>query len=131
MWIGTGSYENNIKKWIHERDLEGKVILTGIRSDVNKLMSAMDVFIMPSYYEGFGISLIEAQTNGLTCFASDRVPREVDVTGNVNFLSLDDYNVWANSILDCQGDLRKDDYGDMKEVSSIIEKKYTEIMGER
>jgi len=55
-------------------------------------------FIMPSLYEGFGISLIEAQAMGLKCFASDSIPHSVDC-GGITFLSLNkNEKFWADSI---------------------------------
>ena len=58
----------------------------------------MDVVLMPSFNEGLGIALIEAQVNGLHCIASTGVPQEADVTGNVFFLPLD-VEKWVECIL--------------------------------
>lgn len=48
----------------------------------------MDIFILPSHFEGLGLVLIEAQASGLPCFASDTVPKEADVTGLVEYIEL-------------------------------------------
>ena len=71
---------------------------TGTVSDAWRYYSAMDCLVMPSFYEGLPISLIEAQANGLNCVVSDTVSREADVTGIVSFLSLDDYPSWLDNV---------------------------------
>lgn len=65
------------------------MLFLGRRSDVAEIMQAMDVFVLPSRFEGLGLVLIEAQTAGLKCFASVSVPREARVTGNLEFLEFD------------------------------------------
>lgn len=80
--------------------LDSKVLLLGKREDVNDIYQAMDIFVMPSLFEGVPVTGIEAQFAGLPCVFSDRVPQEVDFTGNCNFVGLDrDINVWAEIIL--------------------------------
>ena len=61
----------------------------------------MDVFVFPSFKEGLGLSVIEAEAVGLPCVGSDGVPRDVDLTGSVSFLSLADSPArWATEILE-------------------------------
>ena len=55
---------------------------------------------MPSLYEGFPISLVEAQTAGLKCIVSDNITKKVNITGLVKFVSLkDDEQIWAENII--------------------------------
>ena len=75
------------------------VIMTGVRPDVDRLMQAMDVFILPSLWEGLGMVLVEAQAAGLPCFASEAVPREAAVTDLCTFLPLNHPELWAEKIL--------------------------------
>ena len=78
----------------------GKVILLGNRFDVNKLLSCMDVFLLPSRFEGLGIVYIEAQASGMPVFASDQVPEEAFVTELIHKCSLQDEPAyWAERIL--------------------------------
>jgi len=99
--VGDGELMDDINKKIHTLDLSDSVILTGARSDVSKLLQAMDVFVFPSLFEGLGIVLLEAQASGLLCFASKGViPEQVNVTGNVKFIDLNKGPAyWAEQIL--------------------------------
>ena len=64
------------------------MVFTGLRSDVDRLLQAMDVFLFPSVYEGLPLSIIEAQAAGLPCLISDKVPDECRITDCVQQLSL-------------------------------------------
>lgn len=100
MIVGEGKLIRDVNKKIKEYNIENKVILLGKRSNVNEILSAFDVYVMPSLYEGLSISLIEAQVNGLKCYTSDSVDKKSNITGNVKFLSLDNgAEFWARKIL--------------------------------
>jgi len=76
------------------------VIFTGIREDIPKLLSAMDIFIFPSHFEGFPVSLVEAQASGLQCLISDRITDDIMITDHIEKISLDKGSrVWADRIL--------------------------------
>ena len=60
----------------------------GVVPNVAEYEQAMDVFVMPSLYEGLPLSVVEAQIAGLPCLASDTITQEVNLTGLVNFLSI-------------------------------------------
>lgn len=98
--IGEGEYEDRIRRQIERLGLTDSVRLLGVRKDIPKLLSAMDVFVLPSRFEGLGIVLLEAQANGLSCFASDTVAKEVNATGRIKFLSLSSSaEQWARQIV--------------------------------
>ena len=63
--VGKGDLENDIKARIDALGISDSVIFTGVRADVPALMSAMDVFVFPSFYEGMPNTVIEAQATGL------------------------------------------------------------------
>ncbi len=94
----SGSTMDEIKRMVNTLGIEDKVIFTGIRSDVNKLMMGMDLFIFPSKFEGFGLVLVEAQASGLKCIASDKVPKDSKCTDRIVFLPLDDDNKWIDEM---------------------------------
>lgn len=103
MLVGTGELQKEIRELCKSLQIENKVIFTGVRTDVNRLMQAMDVFVLPSLWEGLGIVAVEAQAAGLPCILSDRVPKECVRTDNlVSFYSLEDsLNCWVQEILRC------------------------------
>ncbi|MBO5069698.1 MAG: glycosyltransferase family 1 protein [Roseburia sp.] len=98
---GVGSTMNEMKAKAETYGLKDRVRFLGSVSNIPDLLQMSDVFVFPSRYEGLGISLMEAQAAGLSCFASKgRIPKEADVTGNVKFLSLESgAKVWADQIL--------------------------------
>lgn len=101
MLVGKGELENEIKAEIEKLGIENNVIFTGVRSDVPDLLSAMDVFVFPSFYEGMPNTVIEAQATGLPCVISDSITREANVTGIVDYLSLkDEPSVWAEKAIE-------------------------------
>ena len=70
-----------------------------LRFTVNCLMQAADVFLLPSFHEGFPVTIVEAQSAGLPCLVSANLSREVDITKSVKFVSIDaDANEWSNII---------------------------------
>jgi glycosyltransferase involved in cell wall biosynthesis len=100
MLVGDGSLRSEITKQINEYGLTNKVIMTGSRNDVHRLMQAMDVFVFPSLFEGFGNVIVEAQAAGLPCIVSDTIPNEVELTNLVEFINLKQSpEFWANQIL--------------------------------
>lgn len=99
LWlIGTGELEGQIKEKVKKLNLSKNVKFLGVRNDVNKLMQAMDIFVLPSNYEGLPVVGIEAQVVGLQCFFSDKITQEVKITSNVKFLQLD-VEEWKYNIL--------------------------------
>ena len=97
--VGDGPLKKSIESRIHELNLEEYVILLGVRDDVPDLLSAFDLFMLPSRSEGLGIVLIEAQINGLQCLVSDNVPAESNILDKVTYLSLEEENsTWAQKV---------------------------------
>ena len=99
--VGEGPLFDQVKKMTQKMGIEENVLFLGVRSDVNRLMQAMDAFIFPSLYEGLGIVLIEAQAAGLKCFTSaDVVPQEAKVTELLHYINLNEpASVWAEEVL--------------------------------
>lgn len=98
--IGEGEKEKKIHRLAKQCGLNDKIIFLGKRDDVNKLYQAMDVFLLPSLFEGIPVVGIEAQCSGLCCVFSDKVPQETKISNNCRFVSLDeDDDVWAETIV--------------------------------
>ena len=98
--VGEGPDFEKIKYLIQEHTYSKRIIVYGETTEPEKLYAAMDVFLFPSRYEGLGIALLEAQISGLPCIASDVMPTEVLLGGQVQLLSLDeDITFWINAVL--------------------------------
>ncbi len=117
--IGDGTLKPAIVKKVKKLNLQDSVRFMGIQKDIPYFMQAMDAFIMPSLYEGLPVTLIEAQAAGLKCFVSDTVDNNVDITGLVDFIPLDDSpKIWAEYILNNINYERKNTF------NQIVTKKY-------
>lgn len=105
--VGSGVLEKQIIELVHEKKLDEHVTFLGARNDVASILSAMDYFILPSLWEGFGIVFIEAQAMGVYCFASDRVPKATDA-GQIDYISLNKSPLeWAKYIYNKHTQLKK------------------------
>lgn len=104
--IGGGELENKIREKVSNMKLSEFVYFEGIQKDVFSFLKRADVFVFPSKWEGFGISLAEAMRTGLPSVASNvgGIPELID--DGVNGLLVD---VEAESI--AQGMLRMADKG--------------------
>lgn len=119
--LGNGELLDSVKNKVKELDLERKVLFLGERDDVYRILQAFDLVLFPSLYEGLPFSLIEAQASGLKIFSSDRVSHEVDVTGNVFFLSLNkSAHSWAEFICNHSTNVRR-------KTDTLIQKKVIQL----
>ena len=98
--IGQGPLQDQIKEKVRELGIEDSVRFAGQVDNASDYYNAMDVFVLPSLYEGLGMVLIEAQANELPCIASTEVPKKASVSNQVEFISLKEENKkWADNIL--------------------------------
>ena len=99
--IGSGPEMDSVKAKLKSLNLDDQCIILSNRTDIPALLSAMDVFIFPSEYEGLGISLIEAQLKGLRCIVSSNVPCAATISNLVCRKDLKETPTkWAESALD-------------------------------
>ena len=132
--IGQGELMPSIKEKAREYGLSESVFFLGQQKDMGKYYQAMDVFVLPSKMEGFGIVNLEAQSSGLKCVVSDVVPNEANVIGSMVKLSINDSpEKWAKEICDASED--RDDYSEMikskgfdiRQSARVLEKKYKAV----
>lgn len=97
--VGDGDLRPSIVAKIKELQIEDCVILAGSRGDVAEIMSAMDVFVFPSLYEGLPVTVVEAQAAGLHCLISSCITEDVDISELVERLPINDTEAWVERIL--------------------------------
>jgi glycosyltransferase involved in cell wall biosynthesis len=98
--VGDGELKPQIEEQINYLGLKEKVRLTGVVSNANDYLQAMDVFVFPSIYEGLGIAAIEAQAAGLPCIVSDAIPHEAHISNLLIPLSTQQTSqCWATLIV--------------------------------
>lgn len=108
---GTGPIEQEVKQRARELGVDGFVRFLGVRQDIPELLAAMDLFLLPSLFEGLPVTLLETQASGLPALVSDRVTQEMDKVGLVRFLPLDeDVSCWLNAILDAKVNEKRECY---------------------
>lgn len=107
--VGSGELKEEINEKVQKLNLLEKVIFTGVRADVSGILSALDVFVFPSFYEGMPNTVIEAQATGLPCIISDTITREANITGLVKYKSLQSSEEeWANEAINSVTITRKE-----------------------
>lgn len=95
--VGEGSEREHLKRRAIELNVQEHVIMLGARVDNSQLLQAMDIFVFPSVYEGFGMALVEAQASGMPCICSNRIPQEAQICKDIEALELK-ADKWAESI---------------------------------
>lgn len=100
-----GDQYDHIVERVRNEGLEDQVYFLGKRTDIGAFLSAMDVFLFPSLYEGMPFALVEAQANGLSCVIADTISEEADmVPGQIRAFSLDiSPEVWAEAVVETEG----------------------------
>lgn len=97
--IGNAGKHSLILEEIKKYGLQDKVILLDFQAEISKYYQAMDFFLLPSLFEGFPLVGIEAQVSGLHCLFSDKITREVQITEECDFLSIENgASVWSKNI---------------------------------
>lgn len=107
---GDGPLRSEVETMARVLGLADRVLFLGWRTDIPQVLGAMDVFLLPSCYEGLGMAAVEAQAAGTPCVVSDRVPPEGDIgLGLVQPLSLEaGAGKWAEAALGWRGISRPD-----------------------
>lgn len=98
--ISDGVLMEQIKEKVHNLGLDNNVIFLGKTTEVQNYMQAMDIFILPSLYEGLPVVLVEAQANGLPCLVSNTVAKESNLTDSLKFLSIDNTSIWVENLIE-------------------------------
>lgn len=103
--VGDGPLRNHVQEKAEKLKISKSVKFLGVRDDIDKLLQAFDRFIFPSIWEGFPVSVIEAEAVGIPCIISDTITPEVLIVPNVRSLSiLEPAYKWADEVIrnDCR-----------------------------
>ena len=98
--VGQGPDKEKLENSVNELNLQKYIIFAGVQDDIQEWLSTFDLFIFPSLFEGLGIAGLEAEANGLSIYASDKViPQELKINSNFKFLDLGKGpQFWAHQI---------------------------------
>lgn len=100
MLLGDGELREEISRHIHQLGLQDHVLVLGMKKNVEDYFSAMDCLMLPSLHEGLPVVIVEAQANGLTCFVSDTVTKEVQLSELVRYLPINQgEQIWVDAVL--------------------------------
>lgn len=102
--VGQGPLLEETRQRAEQLGIAGSVIFTGARSDVPELIQAMDVMLLPSLHEGFPGVLVEWQSAGLRALVSDRVTRDTNLAGLLEFLPIDSTGPWVKALSEFRPD---------------------------
>lgn len=135
--VGDGELRQQVEAEVSRLGLNDSVMFLGVRDDIPNLLQMMDMFLMPSFFEGLPVTLVEAQAAGLKVFASDAITREVALTDDITFLSLNESpEYWAEQILSAlpynrgdNSDIIKAKGYDIVESAKRLEQFYLEGIG--
>lgn len=120
--IGDGPLRPKMEEKAQQLGIGAQVIFLGLRSDVQDLYNAMDLFVLPSHYEGLPVVGVEAQANGLSCLFSTAVTRETKLTKNAVFFDLSQgAERWAEKIVSSTGERNPEVEQEMREAGFDID----------
>ena len=131
--VGEGTERTALEEYAKEINLNDSIFFTGNRTDVDAIMCAFDVFVLPSLYEGFPVTAVEAKATGLPVVLANTITDELQSYGDFLYLSLSDgADVWANKIVESRMNIdERENNGifgadrlDIRKTSSLLEKIY-------
>ena len=100
--VGDGELFEAVKQQIAQLGINDAVVMVGSKTNTEDYYQAMDVFVFPSLWEGLPVSVVEAQANGLPCLLSDVITHDVDLTDQIQYLSLNEKKIWLKEIATIQ-----------------------------
>ena len=106
--IGDGPDLDTFKEYAQKNEVLDKIILTGRVSNVEDYIQAMDVFLLPSKFEGLPITGVEAQFSNIPCLFSNTITKDVIIGKNSKLLSIKSASLWVDEIIKAK-DVREND----------------------
>lgn len=112
--IGEGDLKEDIITKIKKYNIEDNVIVLEPVSNVYEYMQAMDIFILPSLFEGLPVVAVEAQATGLKVVAADTITKELPIDELSEYIGLENIEQWCEVLKNCEYG-RKSTYEKMTE----------------
>ncbi len=136
---GTGKLEPQIKEYVAEKQLTDSVIFLGTIKNTAEFYCGIDIFILPSLFEGIPVTAIEAQTSGVKCILSNKISPAVKIAENIIYLPITKFSKpkWAKEMLSTSQDNRNTSYKTILKTSynidqtvSLLQTKYFEMLNQ-
>lgn len=137
---GSGEDEEATRAEVLRLKLSNDVLFLGQRNDVKNLYQAIDLYMLPSLFEGFPVATVEAMATGLPCLLSDTITDELKAGTNVHYLPLHNTKSWAEAALKYAeyeqdrslGQSKVKQMGlDIRDTAELLEKFYLKIKQEQ
>lgn len=125
--IGEGELKKEIEEKVNKYKIADRVIFLGTTDKINEYYQAMDLFILPSKFEGLPVVGVEVQANGLPCILSNNITKEIKINDNVFFLDISNLKTWVEYILR----IEKENAGRQKNIKSIEKNYNIEIQAQK
>ncbi len=114
VFAGEGPCENDVKAQAKKNGVEAHTRFLGMRADIPDVLCAADAFVLPSFWEGLPVTVIEAQASGLRCVVSDTLTEEMNVLGMVAYMSVNaPVSEWVHALITAASTPRNDTYEDI------------------
>lgn len=97
--VGKGYLKKKLDKYIIKNNMQKNVVFLQDRKDIPDILSAMDIFLFPSKFEGLGIVAVEAASSGLPIFLSNMIPDDVKIVNYIQLNLNENINIWVDKIL--------------------------------
>ena len=108
--VGDGSLKESIEEKVKKLGISDKVIFLGKRNDVNEIVQAFDLLLMPSLFEGLPVTAVEAQACGVPCLFSSSISSDAAIIPNCAFLDLNESaEFWAKKSIGFRNNEREID----------------------
>ena len=98
MLVGDGDDESELRAYAKLKEIDDKVFFVGRQNNIPAFYSAFDIFVFPSFFEGYGNVILETQVAGLPCLVSEAISNEVIIRNNVLKLFLEE-KLWCDAIM--------------------------------
>lgn len=99
LMVGDGDIREELQSKAKMLGVSEHAIFAGLVDNAYEYYSAMDVFCLPSFGEGFPFVLVEAQANGLNCLVSSDTTTETNISGTVQYLDRFNVDLWAEKVI--------------------------------